>query len=176
MGRYTNVYVNKGLGRNIYGQDVAERHRVAYCYCKTHPGYLTVAIMKQKNCVANNCIFLQKNEEHQYWVQKEKHKQEKKEGKRLKKEIENNTKLILNKIRNATLSVDGFAALSVNEENSTYIVRCVYVYRETESFKNRILNIIQNIDDIAEFNIKIVYIENTFYKKKAIYDKVRSEY
>jgi hypothetical protein len=176
MSTYKNVYVNKTLGKNIFGQDVAERNRIGYCYCKTHPGYITKAILKEKKCIENKCYFFKKCENAHYWVEKEKIKQKRKEGKLLKKEIENNENLILTEIRDATLHVDGFAALSVNEENGIYIVRCVYVYRETESFKNRILNIVLNIDKIAEFDIKTVYIENTFYKKKAIYDKVRAEY
>ena len=40
-------------------------------YCRYHHGHLTVKQMKCKNCLQKQCRHLIKNEEHQYWRQRE---------------------------------------------------------------------------------------------------------
>lgn len=40
-------------------------------YCKLHDCAITVKQMKVKNCLQKQCWHLVKNEEHQYWQQRE---------------------------------------------------------------------------------------------------------
>lgn len=40
-------------------------------YCKLHCGSLTVKEMKRKGCLGKQCRHLQKNEQHEYWRQRE---------------------------------------------------------------------------------------------------------
>lgn len=47
-------------------------------YCRYHHASMTVKQMKCKNCLQKECKHLVKNEEHQYWRQRELIKQKRK--------------------------------------------------------------------------------------------------
>ena len=51
-------------------------------YCKHHNCGMTVKQMKCKNCLSKQCHYLIKNEEHQYWYQREVTKQKRKDRKK----------------------------------------------------------------------------------------------
>lgn len=44
-------------------------------YCKHHHCGMTTKQMKSKNCLGKNCWYLQKNDNHPYWKQREAIKQ-----------------------------------------------------------------------------------------------------
>lgn len=50
-------------------------------YCQLHRCSMTVKQMKAKNCLQKQCWHLEKNENHQYWRQRENVKQKRKERK-----------------------------------------------------------------------------------------------
>ena len=50
-------------------------------YCKHHHCAMTVKQMRCKNCLQKQCHHLVKNEEHQYWRQREAMKQKRKSRK-----------------------------------------------------------------------------------------------
>lgn len=50
-------------------------------YCKHHHCGMTAKQMKCKNCLGKNCWYLQKQEEHPYWKQRDAMKQKRKERK-----------------------------------------------------------------------------------------------
>ena len=50
-------------------------------YCKLHHCSMTVKQMKAKGCLQKQCWHLIKNEEHQYWKQREATKQKRRERK-----------------------------------------------------------------------------------------------
>lgn len=50
-------------------------------YCKYHHCCMTVKQMRCKNCLGKQCHHLVKNEEHQYWHQREVTKQKRKDRK-----------------------------------------------------------------------------------------------
>lgn len=50
-------------------------------YCNLHRCSMTVKQMRCKNCLQKECWHLVKNEEHQYWRQRELTKQKRKERK-----------------------------------------------------------------------------------------------
>lgn len=56
---------------NTYSDNVAG-------YCKLHHCSMTVKQMRGKECLAKQCWHLVKNEEHQYWRQRELKKQKRK--------------------------------------------------------------------------------------------------
>lgn len=47
-------------------------------YCKKHRCSLTVKQMRGRECLKKQCWYLQKNEEHQFWRQREATKQKRK--------------------------------------------------------------------------------------------------
>lgn len=50
-------------------------------YCAYHRCCMTVKQMKCKDCLQKQCYYLKKNEEHQYWKQREMAKQKRKNRK-----------------------------------------------------------------------------------------------
>ena len=50
-------------------------------YCKYHHCGMTVKQMRCKNCLGKNCWYLEKNDAHQYWKQREVTKQKRKDRK-----------------------------------------------------------------------------------------------
>lgn len=50
-------------------------------YCKHHNCGMTAKQMKCKNCLGKECWYLQKNEAHPYWKQREAIKQKRKDRK-----------------------------------------------------------------------------------------------
>lgn len=56
---------------NTYSKNIA-------AYCRYHCASMTVKQMKCKNCLQKECRHLVKNEEHQYWRQRELMKQKRK--------------------------------------------------------------------------------------------------
>lgn len=61
-------------------------------YCKHHQCGMTVKQMKTKNCLGKQCNYLQKNEAHQYWHQRELTKQKRKDRKQRINNYVNNIK------------------------------------------------------------------------------------
>lgn len=52
-------------------------------YCRHHHCYMTVKQIKCKNCLGKQCWYLVKNEEHEWWRQREVAKQKRKERKEM---------------------------------------------------------------------------------------------
>lgn len=50
-------------------------------YCRHHSCGLTVKQIKHKNCLGKECWYLVKNEDHDWWRQREQTKQKRKERK-----------------------------------------------------------------------------------------------
>lgn len=50
-------------------------------YCRRHQCGLTAKQIRGKNCLGKNCWYLQKNEEHEWWAQRERTKEKRKNRK-----------------------------------------------------------------------------------------------
>ena len=59
---------------NTYSHNIAG-------YCKHHHCAMTVKQIKTKNCLGKNCWYLRKNENHDWWKQREVMKQKRKDRK-----------------------------------------------------------------------------------------------
>ena len=55
------------MEKTIFGS----RPKKPVAYCALHCGALTVKEMKRKGCLGKQCWHLQKNEQHEYWRQRE---------------------------------------------------------------------------------------------------------
>ena len=64
------------LVKGLYGSEF-EKNR-ACGYCVHHHKYLTVKQVKQHNCLGKQCWHLKKNEQHDWWRQREAVKQKRK--------------------------------------------------------------------------------------------------
>lgn len=64
------------LVRGLYGSEF-DKNR-ACGYCRHHHKYLTVKALRQHECLAKQCWHLDKNENHQWWHQRELMKQRRK--------------------------------------------------------------------------------------------------
>jgi hypothetical protein len=65
--------------KGLYDSEIAAHH--ACGFCQHHHSYLTVKQMRCKNCLQKECRHLVKNENHQYWRQREFIKQKRKDRK-----------------------------------------------------------------------------------------------
>lgn len=61
---------------NTHSNNVA-----GYCHNPKHPYAMTVRQITCKNCLGKRCEYLEKNEEHQWWHQREVMKQKRKKRK-----------------------------------------------------------------------------------------------
>lgn len=87
-------------GEKMY---VSDPKLVGYCHYKLHKGYISLNILKDHRCVKKDCPFLEKFEDHAYWITEkrikkavEKHKQEIKDILRFKKERERQLEIHIN--------------------------------------------------------------------------------
>lgn len=55
------------MEKTIYGG----KPKNPVAYCALHNGSLTVKEMKKKGCLGKQCHHLQKNEQHEYWNQRQ---------------------------------------------------------------------------------------------------------
>jgi hypothetical protein len=69
----------KKLVKGLYGSEF-EKNR-ACAFCSHHRYYLTVKQVKQHNCLGKQCWYLRKNEQHDWWRQREVIKQKRRERK-----------------------------------------------------------------------------------------------
>jgi hypothetical protein len=60
---------NIKLVKGLYGSEF-EKNR-ACAFCSHHRCYLTVKQVKQHNCLGKQCWYLRKNEQHDWWRQRE---------------------------------------------------------------------------------------------------------
>lgn len=67
------------LVKGLYGSEF-EKNR-ACAFCRHHHCYLTVKQVKQHECLKKQCWYLYKNENHDWWRQREVAKQKRKERK-----------------------------------------------------------------------------------------------
>ena len=66
----------------LYGSQISRTKAVGYC--KKHKAHLTIATMKNHECLKKGCYYLKKHDENPYWAEREKLKAEKKENKKRK--------------------------------------------------------------------------------------------
>lgn len=69
----------KELVKGLYGSEF-EKNR-ACGYCRHHHKFLTVKQLRQHECLQKQCFHLYKNEQHNWWKQREVMKQKRKEKK-----------------------------------------------------------------------------------------------
>ena len=69
------------LVKGLYGSEFEKSRACAYCY--HHHKYLTVKQVRQHECLAKQCWYLRKNEQHDWWRQREVVKQRRKERKEI---------------------------------------------------------------------------------------------
>jgi hypothetical protein len=62
--------------KGLYGSEFEENK--ACGYCRHHLCFLTVKQLRQHDCLKKECFHLQKNEEHNWWKQREKTKEKRK--------------------------------------------------------------------------------------------------
>lgn len=66
----------ENLVKGLYGSEF-DKNR-ACGYCTHHRKYLTVKQVRQHNCLGKQCWYLKKNEQHDWWRQRDVVKQKRK--------------------------------------------------------------------------------------------------
>ncbi|MBQ7295272.1 MAG: hypothetical protein IJW86_03665 [Clostridia bacterium] len=78
----TNDYENsneetKQMVKGLYGSEFDKNRACAFC--RHHHKYLTVKQVRQHDCLGKQCWYLHKNENHDWWRQREVIKQRRRE-------------------------------------------------------------------------------------------------
>lgn len=76
--------ISENMVQGLYGSMIKSAKAIGYCKC--HRCYLTIATLKNHECLRKQCRALQKHEENDYWRQREQKKLIKKANK-LNKEV-----------------------------------------------------------------------------------------
>ena len=63
---------------NFYKGQPQKENAVGYCHNPEHRGYLSLKNLKKHKCLAKQCRYLHKYEDHKYWAERERIKAEKK--------------------------------------------------------------------------------------------------
>ena len=72
---------NVKLVKGLYGSEFDQKR--ACGFCTHHHCYLTVKQLRQHECLKKQCNYLRKNDEHNWWHQRDVIKQKRKEKKSL---------------------------------------------------------------------------------------------
>lgn len=80
------LYINT---ENTYfrGQP-SKKNQIGYCHNKSHLGYLSITALKRHQCLKKNCPYLEKYQDHEFWVNRDKLKEKKKKDKLNRKTME----------------------------------------------------------------------------------------
>ena len=75
---------------------IKETKLIGYCHCKHHSGYLNAALLRERDCIAKRCLYLEKYEAHPFWIQlqKENEKREKEKAKHISSLSEIRSRLV----------------------------------------------------------------------------------
>ena len=91
--KYSNHDNPYGRVRQVDGNymDGDSTNIIGYCHNLTHRGVITAKSLKEHDCLAKNCTFLEKNADHPYWSrlqEKQEQKRKNKEDRKLRKILE----------------------------------------------------------------------------------------
>ncbi len=74
MADETKIYFQEFRLADGTWRKIKETKLIGYCHCKHHSGYLTAALLREKDCLAKRCLYLEKHEDHPFWIQLQKEK------------------------------------------------------------------------------------------------------
>ena len=120
---------------------------VGYCHCKHHSGYLTAALLREKDCLAKRCLYLEKHEDHPFWIQlqKENEKREKEKAKHISS---------LSEIRSRLVNSD---------ETLEELVKAAQQICDEEGFPIVITNIAHKSNAEVDYEYIINYVSDDLY-------------
>ncbi len=58
---------------------------VGYCHNPKHKGFVNIGLMKSHNCIANQCMYFERFETHEYWINRKMRIDKKKADKKARK-------------------------------------------------------------------------------------------
>jgi hypothetical protein len=146
--------------KNINGTISDVEKRVGFCRHRIHLGYLTKRLMEEHECIEKKCPFFIKYEKNAYWIKKDALKQERTEGKKLKKQEVKELNKIMKFAKEFTRDYLEFALLAIyrNVEGNLEI-------RYVSINKVDLNPLITCIYDIFEEEVKMVAVKNTVEMK-----------
>ena len=82
---FSTTFHKKNPYTDINGNSISEEARIGYCHNNTHIGYVSHKIMKQHGCLAKQCPYFRKYEDHPYWINRAKINEKKKQDRKDRK-------------------------------------------------------------------------------------------
>lgn len=96
----------------INNKAVSDAAKIGYCWYNAHKGFLTVALLREHQCVEKECKYFQKYKDAGYWKEQKKRKAKSKELRAKRKEMIKKKEYLLRYARD-TLSGTKFKPLAV---------------------------------------------------------------
>ena len=111
--------------RTINGAHVLRRKVIGYCANRIHRGYLTKDMMETHDCIHKQCPFLIKREDHNFWIQRELYREEKRKTKKEKKYWEEKEEDAMYYVRNLTKNIEDFCITGAMKKDNIIEIRYV---------------------------------------------------
>ena len=133
--------------RTIDGNHCEAKHVVGYCHCRLHKGHLTKKLLDAHDCLHKNCVYLERNNEHPFFMQRNKNRDAKKQAKLMRKQMEQEQERVLKAIREHTADDGDFFAIRAEQTETGFTVYYIkygwidigeYAYRLSKLLNARI--------------------------------------
>lgn len=111
--------------RTINGAHVLRKKVIGYCANRIHRGYLTKDMMESHDCIHKQCPFLVKREDHNFWIQRELYREEKRKTKKEKKYWEEKEEDAMYYVRNLTKNLKNFCITGAMKKDKIIEIRYV---------------------------------------------------
>lgn len=148
----------------------SEENCIGYCWNDLHPGFVTLKLMQQHECLEKGCPFFERFENRPYWIQRQKRKDERISGKMKKLSLAQKQEDIFCDFRKITLHIEGFAVAGCEFKDGYFVLRCVAL-QPVELRKY-----VGLISQKYSARIQARFIKNTYEMRKMLVDKIRKDY
>ena len=125
--------------------------------------------MDEHECLKKQCKFLEKFKSHPYWAYRSKIMNERKNKKDKMKEVSAVEEKILKRFQALTANLEGFAAVKAELKGDVCAIRCATTQKVKLAAPLRI------IQREFGFDVEIKFIENSYYVRNALIEKVKKE-
>ncbi len=153
---------NYYYGRHIWGNYtyVSKGRVVGFCHYNEHSGYLTMAAMKERGCLAKECRYFEKNEDHPFWSLQE-NKDKKKTIKQAKAKNESQERELVVEAQECADFLDyNIKITSVKNDPKSRKLIIYYVSDLPEDDYHRFLNLARAISGSKHMRTELRHVKD----------------
>ena len=140
-----------------------EQKQIGYCRCDTHPGFLTISLLKEHECLRKQCHYLERFPTKPFWKERESRKKKREKT----KEIHQKRESILNRFKELTSDIENFAVCGIEYREKSYYIRCV----ATQSVFLR--DIAKAVGKEFKVCVRVYFVQNTYIVRQQIINTIK---